>query len=57
MKYCKQSLPNGPVIGLFVMKDRNYELFSADLGLTDPMLFIEYVYILYIPKLLITLFT
>ena len=57
MKYCKQSLPNGPVIGLFVMKDRNSELFGTDPWLTDPMLFIEYVYILYIPKQLFTLFT
>ena len=40
----------GPEIRLFDMKDRNTEVFSAELWLTDPMLFIEYVYILCIPE-------
>ena len=48
---------NDPVIGLFEMKDRNTVLFSTHIWLTDPMLFIDCLYILYIPKALITLFT
>ena len=48
---------NGPVIGLFDMKGGNTVLFSIHVWLTDPMLFIDCLYILYIPKALITLFT
>ena len=52
--YCHM---NGQVIGLFEMKDRNTVLFSTDIWLTDSMLFIACLYILYTPKALITLFT